>query len=196
MSTRNLVRKILGPYRISHHPFCDHFKDHIYIIGKTKVCRGCVMQYSGILFSLFIIGLGGSFGWWNSITEIQVGAFLYTLILPTILSAFFIENRRIKDFSRFLLGAAFSLAFILLFFTPNWLIKGWILLNLIPSYILLNQKRARNNNQICHHCDSYDKIPYCPGYQIYSDREQIFSAQAVHGGIHDPFSLPPDQLEE
>ncbi|MFX0208884.1 MAG: hypothetical protein ACFFDT_23070 [Candidatus Hodarchaeota archaeon] len=196
MSTRNLDRRILGPYRISHHPFCDQFKDHIYVFRGTKVCRGCVMQYSGVIFSFFVIVFGNLLDLWYGLTEFQVGLVLYMLILPTILTALWIENRKIKDVARFLLGASFSLAFIQFVFTPNWLIKGWILLNFIPGYFYLNQRRAKSNNQVCSLCKESANTPHCAGFQIYADREKIFLTQAVHGGIQDPFALHPDKLEE
>ncbi|UCE14301.1 MAG: hypothetical protein JSV04_03770 [Candidatus Heimdallarchaeota archaeon] len=196
MSTRNLVRRILGPYRISHHPLCDHYKDHVYRFRGNKICRGCVMQYSGMIFSFFIITIGTFFQWWKGLTEIQVGLVLYAMILPTLLTAFLIENRIIKDVARFLLGASFSLAFIQFVFTPDWLIKLWILINLIPGYIYLNKRRAKKNDEVCNQCEERINIPLCSGYQIFADREKIFMAQAVKGGIHDPFALSPDQLEE
>ncbi len=196
MSTRNLVRRILGPYRISHHPFCDNYQDHVYIIRGTKVCRGCTMQYSSMIFSFLVIGYGNLFGWWDELTEFQVGLVLYALVLPTIITAFLIENRKIKDVARFLLGISFSLAFIQFIFTPNLLIKGWILLNFIPGYIYLNKRRVTKNNEVCNQCKEYKNIPYCTGYQIYADREKIFLAQAIQGGIRDPFALPPDNLED
>ncbi|MFX0013768.1 MAG: hypothetical protein ACFFB2_03305 [Promethearchaeota archaeon] len=196
MTTHNLYHKILGPYRISHHPLCINYRDHVYEIQGNKVCRGCLMQYSGMLVSFLMIGLGSLLGWWKGITEIQVGFILYILILPTLITAFLIENRRIKDISRFLLGTSFSIAFLLLFFTPNWLIKAFILLNFIPGYIYLNKRRAKQNYEVCNQCSEYSELPYCTGYKIYTDREKIFTTQAIQGGIHDPFALPPDQLEE
>jgi hypothetical protein len=39
-------------------------------------------------------------------------------------------------------------------------------------------------------------MPYCSGYQVYADRENVFLSQAIQGGISDPFSLPPDQLDD
>ena len=196
MSTRNLAQRILGPYRISHHPLCDHFKDHVYVIRGNKICRGCVMQYSGMIFSFISVSVGYFLGWWVGLTEIQIGFILYILVLPTILTAFLVKNRKIKDIARFLLGASFSLAFILLIFTPDWLIKGWILLNFIPGYMYLNKRRAKKNNEVCSQCEEKEKIPNCSGYQIYADREKIFLAQAAQGGIHDPFALPPEKLDD
>lgn len=154
------------------------------------------MQYSGISFSFIVIILGNLLGLWTGLTEIQVGFILYVLILPTIITAFLIKNRKIKDLARFLLGTAFSLAFVLLIFTPDWLIKGWILLNFVPGYIYLNRRRGVKNDEICNHCEEFSKIPNCSGYQIYTDREKIFLAQALQGGIRDPFALPPENIDE
>ncbi|MFX0085941.1 MAG: hypothetical protein ACFFAU_09715 [Candidatus Hodarchaeota archaeon] len=197
-TARNLTQRILGPYRLSHHPLCDNFHDHIYLLLDKKVCRGCVMQYSGIFLSFTIIVLGNlpSFEWWKGLSEFQVGFVLYLLILPTIFTGFFIRNRIAKDIARFLLGVSFTIAFVQLIFTPNWLIKGWILINFIPGYIYLNRRRTSKNGEVCESCNEYSKMPYCSGFQIYSDREKIFLKQAIQGGIKDPFSLSPDQLEE
>ncbi|MFW9902886.1 MAG: hypothetical protein ACFFFH_01020 [Candidatus Thorarchaeota archaeon] len=196
MYERTLIHRILGPYRISHHPFCSHFKDHVYDIRGKRICRGCLMQYSGIMSSFMIITLGYFLGLWTGLTEFQVGIVLYFLVLPTIITAFLITNRKIKDIARFLLGTAFTLAFILLVFTPDWLIKGWILLHFIPGYIYLNRRRITKNDEVCSRCEEYSNFPNCTGYQIYTDREKIFMTQELQGGIIDPFALPPDKLDE
>ncbi len=196
MSSQNLNQRILGPYRLSHHPFCDQFKDHIYVIKGKKYCRGCVMQYSGMIISFIVLSFGIFFGWLHIQSDIEVGFVLYVLILPTLITSFLIENRKLKDTARFLLGVSFTLAFVQLVFTPDWVIKGWILLNFLPGYIYLNKKRGKNNNQTCGICPEKNDEPNCSGYQIYADREKIFFTQAIEGGISDPFALPPDQLDE
>ena len=195
---RNLSQKILGPYRISHHPLCDNFSEHVYHINGKKVCRGCVMQYSGMIvaFVLIIIGNLPSLHLWKFLNEFQVGLVLYLMISPTILTAFIIKNRKIKDFARFTLGASFTIAIAQFLFTPNLIIKFWIAINFIPGYLYLNKRRAVKNEEICQICPEYKNIPYCAGFQTYSQREQIFLSQIMQGGIKDPLSLPPDQLEE
>ena len=95
-----------------------------------------------------------------------------------------------------MLGASFTLAFIQLIFTPDWLIKGWILINFIPGYIYLNRRRSAKNSEVCESCDEYSEMPYCSGFQIYTDRENVFLKQAIQGGIQDPFALSPDQLDD
>ena len=192
---KSLYQRILGPYRISHHPLCENFEKHVYHIRGRKVCRGCFMQYLGVTIAIFLLIIGTYFTWWSGTNEIQIGLILYFLIIPTVITAFFMKNRILKDFSRFLLGVSFSVAFSLLIFTPNLLIKTWILMNFLPGYIYLNKRRAQKNNEVCMGCPENQNIPNCSGYQIYADRESIFTSQAISGGVYDPFAVPKDQLE-
>lgn len=190
------INRVLGPYRLSHHPLCEQFQDHVYLIRGRKFCRGCVMQYSGIIVFILILVIGSISNLWSGISDIQVGLVLYFLVFATLVATYLVRNRVVKDIARFLLGVSFSLAITLWVFTPDLLVKGWILLNFIPGYIYLNKKRSRNNNLVCIGCEEFKRQPVCSGYQIYSDREKIFLGQAVHGGIRDPFALSPEQLED
>ena len=198
MDVQDLKTRILGPYRISHHPLCDYFGDHVYHIRGRKVCRGCAMQYSGMIFAFVIVILGSLpiFNFWTSTNEIQVGIILYFLVLPTLITAFVIKNRKFKDAARFMLGMAFTIAFVVFIFTPNILVKIFIFFNFLPGYIYLQKRREAKNTEICINCDEYERSPYCSGYQIYADRESIFLSQIQKGGIKDPFALPPESLEE
>ena len=197
MTIRDLKRRIMGPYRISHHPLCNNFSEHVYILLGRKVCRGCVMQYSGMIFVFLLIILDLILQiFFSNWTEVEIGIFLYFLIFPTVLTVFFIENRLLKDVARFMLGMAFMIAFFVFLLTPNWLIKGFILLNFISGYYYLQKRREIKNVEICDVCHEYEHLPYCSGYQIYQDRESIFLSQASQGGINDPFALSPDSLDE
>ncbi|MHA1944707.1 MAG: hypothetical protein ACXAC6_02525 [Candidatus Hodarchaeales archaeon] len=198
MDIQDLKTRILGPYRISHHPLCDNFSEHVYQTRGRKVCRGCAMQYSGMIFAFLLIFIGSIplINFWANWNEFQIGIILYLLIFPTILTALIIKNRKLKDIARFMLGMAFSIAFVVFIFTPNLLIKGFIFINFLPGYIYLQKRRETKNMAICMECDEFEHSPYCSGYQIYADRESIFLSQVQQGGIKDPFALPPESLEE
>ena len=198
MDLRELRNRILGPYRISHHPLCDNFNDHVYKIWGRKVCRGCTMQYSGMILAFILIVLGGlpNINFWLNWTDLEFGILLYILIAPTLITAFFIDNRFLKDGARFLLGMAFSFSFVLFIFTSDWLVKGFILLNFIPGYFYLQKRREMKNEDVCKGCDEFQNSPFCSGYQIYQDRKSIFLSQAYHDGIQDSFALSPESLEE
>jgi uncharacterized membrane protein len=198
MDIRDLKTRILGPYRISHHPLCDNFSDHVYLIRGRKVCRGCTMQYSGMILAFLLILFGSLpiINFWRGWNDFQIGILLYILILPTISTAFIIKSRKVKDVARFMLGMAFTIAFILFLLTPNLLVKGFIAINFLPGYIYLQKRREIKNNEICEDCSEYEHTPFCSGFQIYTDRESIFFSQIQKGGIKDPFALPPDSLED
>ena len=198
MSIRDLKTRILGPYRTSHHPLCDNFIEHTYLIRGRKVCRGCAMQYSGMVLAFLLVILVSLpiINFWPEMSEFQIGVLLYFLIFPTILTAFVIKNRIFKDFARLLLGVAFSLAFLLFLFTSNLFVKGFIFINFLPGYIYLQKCREHKNNEICKECNEYEHFPHCSGYQIYDDREKIFISQVQQGGIKDPFALSPNDLDE
>ncbi|MHA1978789.1 MAG: hypothetical protein ACW98I_17945 [Candidatus Hodarchaeales archaeon] len=198
MSIRDLKTRILGPYRISHHPLCDNFGEHTYLIRGRKVCRGCTMQYSGMVLAFLLVILGSLpiINYWAAWNEFQIGILLYFLIFPTILTAFVIKNRKLKDIARLLLGMAFSVAFLLFIFTPNLFVKGFIIINFLPGYFYLQKRREHKNNEICEECNEYEHFPHCSGYQIYDDREKIFLSQVQQGGIKDPFALSPNDLDE
>jgi hypothetical protein len=153
------------------------------------------MQYSGMAIALLIIGLGFFMGWWTGLAEWELMLTLYLLIAPTFLTAFLIKNRIMKDSSRFLLGMAFTAAFVGLIFA-SWLVKGLILVHFIPGYIYLNRRRSQQNEAVCTQCPEYSHIPHCPGYQVYAERERIFMSQAAQGGIQDPFAVAPEKLQE
>jgi hypothetical protein len=187
----------MGPYRISHHPLCDNFSEHVYIFRRQRVCRGCVMQYTGMTFAFFLIIFDLIFQiLFSTWSDFQFGIFLYFLVFPTILTSFFLKNRILKDLARFMLGIAFTLAFFLLLITPSWFVKGFILLNFLPGYFYLQKRREIKNERICVECQEYEHRPYCSGYQTYQDRESIFLSQASKGGIQDPFALSPESLDD
>ncbi len=195
-SHKNLSRRILGPYRLSHHPLCENFNSHVYYFKRNKICRGCTMQYLGIFVAFLIIVLENLFDVVSLSSDVQIGVLLYLLIIPTIITTFLVKNRKMKDLSRFLLGMSFTIAFLLLIFGPNLLIKVWILINFVLGYLYLNKRRADQNEQVCQQCREYPTRPYCSGYQIYAEREELVRTQIHLGGVKDPFSLPPDQLDQ
>lgn len=154
------------------------------------------MQYTGMIaaFLLIIAGILGK--WWSGLAEFDIGAFLYLIITPTVISTFFVDNRVFKDVSRFLLGVSFTTAFILLIVTPDLLVKGWILINFIPGYLYFSYRREKKNRMICLSCNEFKKTPYCSGYRIYAERENIFLDRLARGSIRDPLALPPDSIDE
>jgi len=45
----------ITPLLLSHHPNCSKFENHVFHIGKIKICAGCSVVYPTILFSMIVI---------------------------------------------------------------------------------------------------------------------------------------------
>ncbi|MBU3901762.1 MAG: hypothetical protein KKE04_00135, partial [Candidatus Thermoplasmatota archaeon] len=54
MGKRKFLRNIT-PLLLSHHPDCSKFENHVFHVGKIKICAGCSIVYPAILFSMIVI---------------------------------------------------------------------------------------------------------------------------------------------
>lgn len=194
--SKSLANRFIGPYRISHHPLCDNFNDHVFIIRGKKVCRGCALFYPGVLLATIISTIGIFTGFWKTWTEIDYIISLYTLVIPTFLTTYLIKIRKLKDISRFMLGIAYTLTLFIVILHPNWLLKVIVLIHIIPGNYIMNSKRSQKNNEVCDKCDEKEERPYCSGYKEYKIREKIFTAAEAQGGFMDPFAVDGSELED
>jgi len=159
----------LYPYRLAHHPLCNNFEDHLYTIGKYKVCRGCMNFYSGMLIGIILAPIA------IFVLEINFWvAFATTNILYifTPLSVVLNPPRIIKDFARLLLGIAMIssflsivLAIVRLFDGLNF---GAIAVIIITPTIYFTSRfyfrglRDRRNENVCRNCEQF-YLPQCDG---------------------------------
>jgi len=160
---------VLSPYRLAHHPLCSKFDDHVYIIKGKKVCRGCVMLYSGMIFGLIlapIVVFVLNISYWMSFVA------MFSMFIFTPISAFLEPPRWFKDISRFLLGIAMigaGLSVILSIVTLTQGINWWavaVFLTTIALYFssrfYFTRFRDRKNEQICRNCEQFYN-PRCDG---------------------------------
>ena len=160
-------------YRLAHHPTCDNFSEHFYRLFGKKVCRGCVMMYSGLITGLFILILA-QFYLWGS--EPYLNFFLvYAFFLPTVYSAYFKPRRWIRDIFRFFLGFTYTQAIIsvyLSFTSGIW----WAAILVIGTYIWgstkLSGQRVVSNNKVCLACPEVNDR-HCSGLKQYTERKSI-----------------------
>jgi len=156
-------------YVLAHHPLCDNYRSHVYIIAGRKICRGCLCQYTGVIAGMIIPFIVILLDWWTGMTDIQIGVILYILITPSVFTGLLdTEKRKFKDVARFLLGVAFTWSFILLIVTSNNIVRLWILVNFIPGAIFFSYLRGRRNEKTCQQCTEISDRPYCSGLGDYS----------------------------
>lgn len=92
----------ITPFFLSHHPECDDFDDHVFKIGKIRLCQGCTAMYSGLIILILLV--------WNHILILPQD-FLISFIIgsllffPTIVQLKFgFKNRSYRIISRWLIG--------------------------------------------------------------------------------------------
>ena len=157
------------PYRLAHHPLCDHFADHVYTIRGYKVCRGCFNLYSGMIIGLILAPIAVfvlNITFWISFIATNV------LYIFTPLCIIFDPPRIIKDFSRFLLGIAMIsnvlsiiLAIVELILDLNYGAIAVIILSIAiytASRAYFRKIRDKRNENVCRSCEQF-YLPRCDG---------------------------------
>lgn len=130
----------MDPWFFAHHPPGHQSRDHVWLCGGYYWCKGCVMVTAGCL-SAIVIQLAS--GWLSIATDEQAGAVLATLIAPTLITSFYQASRRIKNISRFFLGASLASASMLFFVTERWSIRLALVVAFLAVRIPLAIKRKR-----------------------------------------------------
>ena len=162
-------RWTMYPYRLAHHPLCDHFADHVYNIRGQKICRGCVNYYGGIIVGLIVVPI--------IVVVLHINfwiAFAITngLFIFTPLTVFLPAPRPLKDISRLMLGIAVVTALTTIVLSIIELVKNQTWLAFIPLLITVtvyfssrkyfSKLRFRRNEQICRACEQF-YLPHCDG---------------------------------
>ena len=155
-------------FPLSHHPNCDQFEDHVFHIGRLKLCQGCVCQYSGF-FSILIFWAISTFIWKIYWTFDFIEALIIALALftPTFLQTIgLFKQRKLKIIARYLLGVGaffgfysiFSLPGVLILFVPTGLVIYCMIYGMVTVW-----RNYRMADEECAHCTQ--KLPHCMGFE-------------------------------
>ncbi|MFX0091401.1 MAG: hypothetical protein ACFFBD_06525 [Candidatus Hodarchaeota archaeon] len=152
---------------LSHHPSCGGFEDHVFHIGRLRLCQGCLCLYSGFISTLVFWGLA-SFVWkidWTlNFIEALIIAFIF--FSPTFLQIAGLFKRRIfKIITRFLLGVGAFFGFYSIFHLPG------LLIFFIPQALLIyfmiwggvSVWRSFKMQDDCAKCTFSQELPRCVG---------------------------------
>ena len=94
----------LNPLLLSHHPNCEKYKDHTFLLGKYRFCIGCFIGYPSS-FLVFIIGI---FVFPRYLLLSKISLYLALVGFSTIFLNLFqiFEKKKKKIFHKLLLGAS------------------------------------------------------------------------------------------
>ena len=175
---RNEEKWISFHYRLAHHPTCDSFSEHFYRLFNKKVCRGCVMMYSGLITSIILLPISVKFFWG---ADALVNFYLvYVFFLPTVYSAKYKPRRKIRDIFRFLLGFTYTQAVISISLSISqgiWWAAILVTITYLSGSSILSTEREKSNNRVCVECPELNN-PHCSGLKEYTERKNILQGAA------------------
>ena len=106
----------LRPILLSHHPNCEKFQDHVYHIGKHRLCIGCFTFYPivliTIIFTVFLVDL--------TIPNLFLLFFIaHLFFIPIILNIFGLTRLKIlKILSKVSIGIGVGFYIVSILFLP------------------------------------------------------------------------------
>ncbi len=181
--SRSLTRWINDPVKFVHHPLCDNFTSHVFVIRGHKLCRGCTMFYPSLAVSIILSFLLGIYQW----DAIPLGIMMTVLLIPTILSFFFSFPRPVRDINKSILGLDSGVGVIVVLFHPQLWVKVVVIMVAIPSIVILEKIRGQRDLATCKKCPEYSrrKDLECSGFNVVGNRIKVADIM-VQSVIPDP----------
>lgn len=132
------------PWLFSHHPAAPEFRAHVWKIGGLYFCKGCVMTFAGGIFGLLFYWLTG---WLRAFSIFEIAVIFVLMLLPTLFTSLLRLPRTLKHVARFFLGLLVVSAFLMLFVTDFWWVRGTIVACYFGAKMPLERKRNRENQR-------------------------------------------------
>jgi hypothetical protein len=168
-----LFLKLIDPFVTAHHPVCTHFDKHVVTIHGRRWCIGCTfnsISFFGTMLVFFVVWLLDSaflsrfYLFWGGVIA-SVVYFLFSL------SSIIDERKRVKVFSKFLLGSGFagicwSILLIDGLLSEYLTFKLMFIVILYLGFItILNVKRSLEIFKECRDCEFKMRWSKCPGFR-------------------------------
>lgn len=150
------------PLFLSHHPNCDNFSDHVYHIGKYKLCIGCFTFYPTIIltiiFSSIFIDL-------TLVNLIYMNIISYLFFLSLILNLVGLTKYKfLKIFSKISIGIGVGLYLISIFLLPFHIILKILSLFEVNFFVgVIAYIRSNQIRKKCKKCKYKADWETCPG---------------------------------
>ncbi len=159
----------IKPLLLSHHPSCHNFSDHVYHIGKHKLCIGCFTFYPTIAITIITLVL---FFELSLVNLMLMFLFSFIFFLPIILNIFNLtKNKLIKRLSKVSIGIGTGLLIISTILLPLPIfIKISLLLEINFLTGVIAYVRAKHIKEICSKCEYEANWDVCPAMKPIMDK--------------------------
>ncbi|MFX0083911.1 MAG: hypothetical protein ACFE94_19365 [Candidatus Hodarchaeota archaeon] len=159
----------MKPILLSHHPNCDVFSNHVYTLGRIKLCIGCFTFYPTvgvtILFIITFIKL--------TLTNLFIMFFLsFAFFIPIVLNIFGLTKYKfLKILTKTSIGIGAGLLIISTLFLPIFLfIKISILFEIHFITGAIAYIRVKHIKKRCLQCEFEGNWDECPAMKPITDK--------------------------
>ncbi len=168
---RSVNKWITDPLKFAHHPLCETFSNHVFIIRGRKLCRGCTMFYPSLVIGTILSLIFGIF----QLPTILLAALMTALLLPTMVSLIISLPRPIRDANKAILGLDSGIGVTVVLLHPVIIVKVIVLLVAIPSAVILEKVRKNRDLKTCKICPEYQQRMSleCSGFKVVGNRVKI-----------------------
>ena len=154
----------ITPLLLSHHPNCSKFENHVFHVGKIKICAGCSVVYPTILVSMIVVYI------MNLYVIMPFEFLLFTGILFSIPRIAIIPKNNVRKAFKTMINLAFgmgvSLCIFGIFTLPFLLIVNLVIF--ILFFFLMGFVSYSHFKKIittCNSCIYHRKWSACPGFK-------------------------------
>ena len=159
----NQRMKLISMQYLAHHPLCNKFKNHVFVIGSLFLCVGCTSLLLGFIsFTILFFILQDIFLARPLILASVATAGVFIALVQVLLRP---SNKWIKALFRIALGIGLGSFTGLIVLVPNWGLKIGLFLFLLPGVYLYNILRGLSPYIECERCSVKFIEPSCDYYQ-------------------------------
>lgn len=160
-----LYYKSLKPILLSHHPSCESFSEHVFNLGKYKLCIGCFIGYPIAILGVIILYFINLIVMLNPTLLFLCGVILMASFLLSPLKL--TRKRIIKIIQKILFNLGGAFIFWWIFTLPNPFIINFILFFFIFGILLslVNAYHAYSFYKTCKKCEFSFDWENCPGFK-------------------------------
>jgi hypothetical protein len=168
LSRIRLFLSDIKPLLLSHHPSCQSFSDHVYHVGKHKLCIGCFTFYPTIAITIIILV---TFFGLSVVNLMLMFIFSFIFFIPIILNFFNLsKNKFLKILSKISIGIGTGLLIISTILLPfHILIKISLLIEINFITGVIAYIRAKHVKEICSKCEYEANWDDCPAMKPIMD---------------------------
>lgn len=159
----------MKPILLSHHPNCTAFSNHVYNLGRYKLCIGCFTYYPTVVVTILFI-----LTFFNlTLTNISVMFILsFMFFIPIVLNILGLTNHKVlKILTKISIGIGAGMLIVSTVLLPIFLfIKISILIQIHFITGAIAYIRAKHVKERCLECEFEGNWDHCPAMKPIMDR--------------------------